>query len=101
MGRINFYIMRYKCKYNPDKDIARVVPNLSISLKNAVETGSIKDTGYIPEFNNIDDPSKVVGIVRDNFEAVDAMEYIRATGQKSQTPTQVQTLSTPSEGASE
>lgn len=74
--------MRYTVKYNRLNDLAKVRPGLSISLKEAVETGAITDTGVIPDYNNIDNPESVIGRVRDNFEAVEAMRTIKSLGLK-------------------
>lgn len=85
--------MRYTVKYNRIKDLAKVRPGLSISLKEAVETGAITDTGVIPDYNNIENPESIIGRVRDNFEAVEAMRTIKSLGMKKTEPTPVQTSS--------
>lgn len=72
--------MIYNYSHNKSKDRSRVVPGLSISLKEAVETGAIKDTGYIPEYNDIEDTGKILGRIRDNFEAVEAMNFVSQHG---------------------
>ncbi len=72
--------MKYNYKYNKQRDRAQVVPGLSICLKEAVETGAIKDTGYIPEYNQIEDNNKILGRIRDNFEAVEAMRFVSKYG---------------------
>lgn len=90
--------MKYKTKFNENKDLNRVVPNLSISIKESVETGAIKDTGYIPEYNGIESTDKIIGRVRDNFEAVEAMKYVSSAGRKQAPPTAPPTEpSTPTE----
>lgn len=93
--------MRYTAKYNRLKDLAKVRPGLSISLKEAVETGAITDTGVIPDYNNIENPESIIGRVRDNFEAVEAMRTIKSLGMKKTEPTPVQTSSSSSEPQTE
>ncbi len=93
--------MRYKVKYNRLKDLAKVRPGLSISLKEAVETGAITDTGVIPDYNNIENPESIIGRVRDNFEAVEAMHTIKSLGMKKTEPTTVQTSSSSKEPQTE
>ena len=79
--------MKYIYKHNPKKDLAKVRPGLSIQIKEAIETGAIMDTGEIPQYNEIESVSSVIGRIRDNFEAVEAMNYIKANGTKQTNPT--------------
>lgn len=72
--------MVYKCEYDPMRDIAKVVPDLSVDLVAAIETGVVLDTGTIAEHNEIDDPSSVIGRVRDCFDAFEAKKAILNAG---------------------
>lgn len=72
--------MRYTCKFNPVTDIQRVMPDMSVDLKAAIETGVVLDTGTVAEHNDIDDPSTIYGRVRDCFDAFDAKQKILAAG---------------------
>ena len=72
--------MRYTCKFNPTTDIQRVMPDMSVDLKSAIETGVVLDTGTVAEHNDIDDPSTIYGRVRDCFDAFDAKQRILAAG---------------------
>ncbi|MCR5352563.1 MAG: hypothetical protein K6E35_08765 [Bacteroidales bacterium] len=70
--------MRYICKFNPKTDIKKVMPDMSVDLKSAIETGVVLDTGTVAEHNDIDDPSTIYGRVRDCFDAFDAKQRILA-----------------------
>lgn len=72
--------MVYKCDYDPQRDIAKVVPDMSVDLAAAIETGVVLDTGTIAEHNEIDDPSSVIGRVRDCFDAFEAKKAILNAG---------------------
>lgn len=58
-------------KFNPVTDIEECVPDLSVSLTDAIKTHVVLDTGVEPMYNDIEDPSLCSGIVRDAFEAID------------------------------
>lgn len=72
--------MRYTCKFNSKTDIQRVMPDMSVDLKSAIETGVVLDTGTVAEHNDIDDPSTIYGRVRDCFDAFEAKQKILAAG---------------------
>lgn len=72
--------MVYKCVYDPRKDISKVIPDMSVDLAAAIETGVVLDTGTIAEHNEIDDPSCVLGRVRDCFDAFEAKKAILNAG---------------------
>lgn len=70
--------MRYSCKYNPDLDIMATVPDMSIDLAGAIESGVVLDTGMIAEHNDIDSPASIIGRVHDAFDAIEAHRAIMA-----------------------
>lgn len=72
--------MRYICEFNPITDIQRVMPDMSVDLKSAIETGVVLDTWTVAEHNDIDDPSTIYGRVRDCFDAFEAKHRILASG---------------------
>lgn len=70
------------CKYNPDRDALEVVSCLSVDITDMLETGIVKDNSVSLENNGIDDPTQVIGLVRDEFAAIDAMRAVRKYGKK-------------------
>lgn len=70
------------CKYNPDRDALEVVSYLSVDITDMMETGIVKDASVSLDNNGIDDPNQIVGLVRDEFAAIDAMRAVRKYGKK-------------------
>lgn len=70
-------------KFNPQKDIMRAVPDMSVDLAAAIESGVVLDTGMIAEHNDIDSPASVIGRVRDVFDAFEAQKRILNAGRVS------------------
>lgn len=70
------------CKFNPDRDALEVVGGLSVNITDMMETGIVKDTSQSLENNGIDDPNQIIGLVRDEFAAIDAMRAVRKYGKK-------------------
>lgn len=70
-------------KFNPQKDIMRAVPDMSVDLAAAIESGVVLDTGMISEHNDIDSPASVIGRVRDVFDAFEAQKRILNAGRVS------------------
>lgn len=70
------------CKFNPDRDALEVVGGLSVNITDMMETGIVKDTSQSLDNNGIDDPNQIVGLVRDEFAAIDAMRAVRKYGKK-------------------
>lgn len=58
------------CKYNPITDIQEVVPDMSIDIDAAVESGVVLDLGVVAEPNGIEDVNSIQGRVRDVFDAM-------------------------------
>lgn len=76
--------MRYTCKFNPARDIQATVPDMSVDLAGAIETGVVLDTGMIAEHNDIDSPASILGRVRDVFDAFEAQKRILNAGRVKQ-----------------
>lgn len=72
--------MRYICLFNPDRDIQPTVPDMSVDLAGAIETGVVLDTGMIAEHNDIDSPASIIGRVHDAFDAIEYQRSIVAKG---------------------
>lgn len=70
------------CKFNPDRDVLEVVSGLSVDITDMMETGIVKDTSQSLDNNGIDDPNQIIGLVRDEFAAIDAMRAVRKYGKK-------------------
>lgn len=76
--------MRYTCKFNPVRDIQATVPDMSVDLAGAIETGVVLDTGMIAEHNDIDSPASIIGRVSDVFDAFEAQKRILNAGRVQQ-----------------
>lgn len=72
------------CKFDPIKDYQEVESGLSISLSEALKTGVVKESSVTLESNGIDDPEKVVGMVKNRFDAIEAERAIRKYGKKAE-----------------
>lgn len=83
------------CRFNPKRDIKKTVPDMSVDLAAAIESGVVLDTGMIAEHNDIDSPSSVIGRVRDVFDAFEAQKNILNKGRVTQ-PSAPSVESTPS-----
>ena len=78
------------CKFNPDRDALEVVGGLSVNITDMMETGIVKDTSQTLDNNGIDDPNQIIGLVRDEFAAIDAMRAVRKYGKKAPAKAQSQ-----------
>lgn len=56
--------------YNDKRDLADVVPGLSVDLVDALESGVIPDSGKDVDYNGLDDPSLIGQRIEDEFDAV-------------------------------
>lgn len=88
------------CKFNKDTDLCRTVPGLSTDLGLAIDNGVVLDTGIDSNYNDVDDPARIRGRVRDAFQAVDLQRSVLAAGKVSGKSESFSSVST-SEGASE
>lgn len=93
--------MRYpvECKFNPDRDVLEVENGLAVSITDMLETGIVHDASATLENNGIDDPNQIIGLVRDEFAAIDAMRTIRKYGKKAPKKVAEATSEATSEGA--
>lgn len=71
-----------ECKYNPDVDICPVDQFGFVDLVECLSKGEIPSTVSDTEstYNEIDDPSTIIGKPRDNFEAIRMMDTIKRSG---------------------
>ena len=70
------------CKFDPDRDVLEVVSGLAVDITDMMQTGIVHDGSEDLSQNGIDDPNQVIGLVRDEFAAIDAMRAIRKYGKK-------------------
>lgn len=70
------------CKFDPLRDIKEVEQGLAVNLTDALRTGIVHETGENLSDNGIDDPGRVIGVIRDKFDAIDAARAIRKYGKK-------------------
>lgn len=67
-------------EYNPLRDVKEVEDGLAVDIDEALKTGIVKDDGTNLDNNGIDDPNAVIGLVRDEFAAIDAQRILRKVG---------------------
>ena len=74
--------MLCECKYNPTVDICPVDQFGFVDLVECLSKGEIPSTVSDTEstYNEIDDPSTIIGKPRDNFEAIRMMDGIKKSG---------------------
>jgi hypothetical protein len=72
------------CKFDEKKDYQKVESGLAVSLSDALKTGIVKESSTALESNGIDDPEKVVGMVKNRFDAIEAERAIRKYGKKAE-----------------
>lgn len=70
------------CKFDARKDYQKVESGLEVSLSDALKTGVVKESSVTLESNGIDDPEKVVGMVKNRFDAIEAERAVRKYGKK-------------------
>lgn len=68
--------------FNPLRDVKEIEDGLSVDINDMLRTGIVKDSSASLENNGIDDPNQIIGMVRDEFAAIDAMRAIRKYGRK-------------------
>lgn len=67
-------------EYDPLRDVKEVEDGLAVNIDEALKTGIVKDDGTNLDNNGIDDPNAVIGLVRDEFAAIDAQRILRKVG---------------------
>lgn len=70
------------CKYDPLVDVGEVEPGLAVDITDMLRTGVVHSGSVDTDNNNIDDPDNVIGLVRDEFAAIDSMRVIAEYGKK-------------------
>lgn len=57
-----------KCKYDKNKDFGEVVPDLAISITEAIITGVVKDTVDTTPYTKLNDISEVGNYLHDSID---------------------------------
>lgn len=68
--------MYQKCKFNEVFDIQKTRPSLSTSIRLAMESGVVLDTGIDSVYNDIENPTNIWGRVTDVFTALDVQKRV-------------------------
>lgn len=74
--------MYCECKFNPVTDIMAVEPFGFVNLIEAVDNGCVPSfvSNTEDNYNDIEDPSTILGKPRDVFEAYRMSDYIKNNG---------------------
>lgn len=75
-----------RCRFNELYDVHQVESGQSTNITEALTTGVVKSSAILNDSNGIEEPGNIVGIVRDNFEAMDAERALRRYGKKAVKP---------------
>lgn len=65
-----------KCKFDKNKDFQEVVPDLAISIEEALITGTIKDTVDSSPYTDLNDVSEVGNYLHDSIDIALAADRI-------------------------
>ena len=72
--------MLQECKFDSLTDIQEHVPSLATDIHKAIETNTVEDTGVVADYNDISDPSMILGRVGDVFDAIGSQKEVLARG---------------------
>lgn len=73
--------------YDPLRDVMEVESGLAVDVTEMLQTGIVHDAGESLDNNGIDDPNNIIGLVRDEFAAIDAQRAIKKYGKKNKAAT--------------
>lgn len=65
-----------KCKYDKNKDFGEVVPNLALSITEAIITGVVKDTADSTPYTKLNDINEVGNYLHDSIDIAIAADRI-------------------------
>lgn len=68
--------------FNPLRDIKQVESGLAVDITDALNTGVVKDTTYVEDYNGIQEPAAIVGRISDRFDAIEASRVVHKYGRK-------------------
>lgn len=86
MSRILSHDIRLE--FDPLRDVQEVESGLAVDVTEMLQTGIVRDAGESLDNNGIDDPSNIIGLVRDPFAAIDAQRAIKKYGKKNKPATE-------------
>lgn len=66
------------CRYDMTKDIQRVIQVEMPSLSSIIESGSVPNDFSDTDYDNLDDTDHIVGLVVDEFDAIEASKALRS-----------------------
>lgn len=69
--------------FNPLVDAKEVESGLAVNIDDMMKTGIVKDASSNLDNNGIDDPNAVIGMVRDEFAAIDAQRALKKYAKES------------------
>lgn len=69
-------------KFNELRDCERVVSHLAVDVNEMLRTGIVPSGSSSEESNGIEEPNQIIGLVRDQFAAMDAQRIIKKYGKK-------------------
>lgn len=87
------------CKYDRFKDIKKTIPNLAMSIEDAMTTGIISSTGTELPYTNDTEVSEIGSYLHDNIEIAMAAKQIGQSMSNLPTNTAVQSNPTTGENA--
>lgn len=70
------------CVYDERRDAQKVVQGLGVNIDDMLQTGIVKNSSETLDNNGIDEPGKVIGRIRDVFDAMDAARIVKKYGRK-------------------
>lgn len=73
--------------FDPLRDVQEVESGLAVDVTEMLQTGIVHDSGESLDNNGIEDPSNIIGLVRDEFAAIDAQRAIKKFGKKNKVAT--------------
>lgn len=73
--------------FDPLRDVQEVESGLAVDVTEMLQTGIVHDAGESLDNNGIDDPSNIIGLVRDEFAAIDAQRAIKKYGKRNKEAT--------------
>lgn len=64
------------CKFDKKKDIQETIPGLAVSIKEALVSGVIKDTGTSTPYTEVDNPGEVGYYLKDGIDIALAAQRV-------------------------
>lgn len=68
--------------YDAKRDVCEIEDGLAVRVDDMLKTGIVRDGSANLDNNGFEEPTSIIGMVRDEFAAIDAMRLIRKYGKK-------------------